>query len=164
MTVFAARKVAVLGLVLIGVLAVGVLPVMAQASSGSVVGSVKDQQNSVIPGATVSLVSATRGTSTDTTTNANGDFTFTNVAGDTYNIKVTMDGFKTLERPNVPVSAGDRVAVGTLTIELGVLSETVLVSGEAPMIQARSGERSFTATTEAVQNLPVVRARRSFCF
>src|SRR4029077_4953141 len=85
---------------------------------------------------------------------------FTNVAGDTYTIRVKMDGFKTLERHDVPVSAGDRVAVGTLTIELGVLSETVIVPGEAPMIQARSGERSFTATTEAVQNLPV--ANRNF--
>ena len=66
-----------------------------------------------------------------------------------------MDGFKTLERRDVPVSAGDRVALGTLTIELGALSETVTVSGEAPLIQARSGERSLRATTEAIENLPV---------
>ena len=60
-----------------------------------------------------------------------------------------MDGFKTLERRDVPVSAGDRVALGTMTIELGALSETVMVSGEAPLIQARSGERSFTATNRS---------------
>ena len=149
-----------MGLVLIGLLAVGVLPVLAQAASGSVAGSVKDQQNSVIPGATVSLVSATKGTSTETTTNAQGDFTFTNVAGDTYAIKVTMDGFKTLERPNVPVSPGDHVVVPGLVIEVGALNETVTVTGDAPMIQASTGDRSFVVTTEAVQNLPV--ANRNF--
>ena len=161
MTEFAAvRKVSIVGLILIGVLCVRVVPAAAQASSGSVAGSVKDQQNSVIPGATVSLISATRGTSTETTTNSNGDFSFTNVAGDTYTIKVTMDGFKTLERPNVPVSPGDRVVVPGLVIEVGALNETVTVTGDAPMIQAQSGERSFVVTTEAVQNLPV--ANRNF--
>ena len=143
-----------------GVFMLSSIPAGAQVATGDIAGTVKDGQGGVIPGATVTLVSQSRATSRDTTTNADGAFIFTNVAGDTYSIKVTMDGFKTLERPNVPVSAGDRVSVGTLTVELGVLSETVLVSGDAPMIQARSGERSFVATTEAVQNLPV--ANRNF--
>ena len=47
-----------------------------------------------------------------------------------------------------------------MTIELGALSETVTVTGEAPLIQAQSGERSSTVTTEAVQNLPI--ANRNF--
>ena len=130
-------------------------PAAAQVATGNVAGTVKDAQAGVIPGATVSLVSQTRGTTTDTTTNANGDFVFVNVAQDTYTVKVTMDGFKSLERHDVPVSPGDRVALGTLSIELGSLSETVMVSGEAPLIQSRSGERSYVATTEAIQNLPV---------
>ena len=133
----------------------GALPAAAQVETGSIAGTVKDPQAGVIPGATVTLISQTRGTSLDTTTNANGDFVFVNVAGDTYTVKVTMDGFKTLERHDVPVSPGDRVALGTLTVELGSLSETVMVSGEAPLIQARSGERSFTATGEQIDNLPV---------
>ena len=33
-----------------------------------------------------------------------------NVAPDTYTIQITMDGFKTLKRSGVPVSAGDRYA------------------------------------------------------
>ncbi len=40
------------------------------------------------------------------------------------------------------------------------MSETVTVTGEAPLIQAQSGERSSTVTTEAVQNLPI--ANRNF--
>jgi hypothetical protein len=135
-------------------------PAAAQVTSGSIVGSVRDQQGAVIPGATITMVSATRGTSTETTTNVNGDFSFTNVLGDTYTLRVTMDGFKTLERPNVPVSPGDRVVVPALVIEVGALNETITVTGDAPMIQAQSGERSFVVTTEAVQNLPV--ANRNF--
>src|SRR5687768_14612684 len=116
-------------------------PAVSQVTSGSVFGSVKDASGAVIPGATVVLISASRGTSVETSTNENGDFIFPNALGDTYTVRVTMDGFKTLERPNVPVSPGERVVVPTLVIELGTLNETITVTGDAPMIQAQSGER-----------------------
>ena len=58
------------------------------------------------------------------------------------------------------VGAANRVEVGTLTIEVGGMSETVEVKGESPTIQANSGERSFTIPTESVTNLPI--ANRSF--
>ena len=99
-------------------------------------------------------------TSIEGVTNETGDFVFPNVPGDTYIIRVTMDGFKRLERSGIAVSPGSRVTVPVLTIEVGALNETVLVTGEAPMIQSQSGERSFTITTEAVENLPV--ANRAF--
>ena len=47
------------------------------------------------------------------------------------------------------------MAVGGLVIEVGGASETVDVTAEAPLIQASSGERSFTVTTESVENLPL---------
>jgi hypothetical protein len=134
---------------------------LAQTTTGSIGGTVKDTQGGVIAGATVTLVSETRGTSpTPAITNETGDFVFVNVPADTYTVEITLDGFKGLRRLGVPVSAGDRVAVGTLTIEVGGASETVNVRGEAPVIQANSGERSFTIATESVENLPI--ANRSF--
>jgi hypothetical protein len=134
---------------------------LAQITTGSIGGTVKDTQGGVITGATVTLVSETRGTSpTPVVTNETGDFVFVNVPADTYTVEVTLDGFKSLRRLGVPVSAGDRVAIGTVTIEVGGASETVNVRGEAPVIQANSGERSFTISTDSVENLPI--ANRSF--
>ncbi len=127
----------------------------AQVTTGNVTGSVRDSQGGVVPGALVTLTSATRGTAMDAHTNANGDFLFPNVTADTYLIKVSLDGFKAVERGNVAVSPGDRVAVGTLTLEVGGTSETITVAGDTPIIQASSGERSFTVSTEAVENLPL---------
>jgi hypothetical protein len=132
-----------------------VVPAQGQVTSGQVFGSVRDSSGAVIPGATVTLISGARGTLTETTTNENGDFVFPNALGDTYTVRVTMDGFKTLERPNVPVSPGERVVIPALVVELGALNETITVTGEAPLIQASSGERSYTVTTEAVANLPI---------
>jgi hypothetical protein len=139
----------------------GALSAGAQITTGVVTGGVKDDQGAVIPGATVSLISETRGTRmADTQTNHNGDFVFPNVAGDTYTVQVTLEGFKTLRRAGVLVSPGDRVVVPTMTLSVGGLDETVNVRAEAPMIQAASGERAFTVTTESVESLPI--ANRNF--
>jgi Carboxypeptidase regulatory-like domain len=137
------------------------LPAEAQLTTGTVSGTVKDAQGGVIPGATVTLISEARGTmSQPAVTNAAGDFVFPNITADTYTIQVEMSSFKTLKRSGVSVSPGSRVSVGELMIELGGRNEVIDVKGEAPVIQAASGERSFTITTETVQNLPV--ANRSF--
>ena len=135
-------------------------PASAQITTGTISGSVRDPQGAVVPGATVTLVGAARGTTMEAQTNADGDFVLPNVTAGTYLIRVTMDGFKTLERPGVVVSPGDRVLVQTLTIEVGGLAETVTVQAETPVIQASSGERSFSIATEAVDNLPI--ANRGF--
>src|SRR5687767_4686042 len=127
---------------------------LAQTSS-TVAGTVKDTQGLNIPGATVTLVSETRGTTFEAVAGSTGDFVIPNVPADTYTIRVTMDGFKTTERKGVPVSLGERVSVGSIAIEVGTLAETVLVTGDAPMIQAQTGERSFTVSSESVENLPV---------
>jgi hypothetical protein len=133
----------------------------AQITTGSIAGSVRDAQGGVIPGATIVLVSETRGTrSAPVVTSETGDFVFVNVPADIYRVEVMMPGFKTLNRRGVAVSPGDRVATGALTVEVGGATETVDVTAEAPVIQASSGERSFTIATQAVANLPI--ASRSF--
>jgi len=137
------------------------VPASAQITTATVSGSVRDTTGGALPGAVVTLTSETRGTKlADTVTNTNGDFVFPNVTADTYVVQVTLDGFKTLKRSGIKVSPGDRMVMGTLTIEVGALAETVLVTAESPVVQLGSGERSFTVTTEAVQNLPI--SNRSF--
>ena len=74
------------------------LPATAQITTGTVVGTVKDAQGGVVPGATVVLISEARGTkSAPAVTNATGDYVFPNVTADTYTVEVTMDGFKTVQ-------------------------------------------------------------------
>jgi len=139
--------------VAVGTLAVS--PAAAQITTGTIGGSVRDAQGAIVPGATVTLVNPVRNTTTETQTNSAGDFVFPNVTAGTYTVRVTMDGFKTSERPNVVLSPGDRLLVPTLTIEVGTLTETVTVQAESPIIQASSGERSFAIAKEAVENLPI---------
>ena len=82
----------------------------AQITTGTVSGNVKDPQGGVIPGATVVLISETRGTkSAPAVTNETGDYVFPNVTPDTYTVEVTLEAFKTVKRAGIAVSGGDRV-------------------------------------------------------
>ena len=129
-------------------------PAAAQTSS-TVAGTVKDTQGGIIPGATVTLISETRGTTFEARRGARATSSSRTCPADTYTIRVTMDGFKTTERKGVAVSLATAWPSAPITIEVGTLAETVLVTGDAPMIQAQTGERSFTVTKETVENLPV---------
>ena len=65
----------------------------AQITTGAVTGRVVDAQGGVIPGATVILISETRGTkSAPVVTNATGDYVFPNVTPDRYTVEVTLEG------------------------------------------------------------------------
>jgi hypothetical protein len=136
------------------------IPAAAQ-TTGTITGTVKDPQGGVVPGATVTLTSDSRGTQlAEVVSDSNGDFSFINVPPDRYTVQVSMSGFKPTKQSGISVSPGDRNSVGTFTIEVGALTDQVTVRAEAPLVQARSGERSFTVPTSAVENLPI--ANRSF--
>src|SRR5262245_18584133 len=101
---------------LVAALVLGSMPASAQTTTGTVTGNVKDPTGAVIPGATVVLVSETRGTRTaPAVTNENGDYVFPNVTPDTYAVEVTLEGFKTVRRGGIAVSGADRVGIPTMT-------------------------------------------------
>src|SRR5215213_1747376 len=94
------QKIAAVGLMAMALGAM-VLPASAQVTSATITGTVKDAQGGTMPGALVTLLSETRGTSQTAVTTNEGDFTFSNIAGDTYTLRVTMDGFKASERKGI---------------------------------------------------------------
>jgi hypothetical protein len=141
-------------LVLVIVLGGGIAS--AQVTTGSIAGTVTDSQGGVLPGATLTLINTSQNTrSAPVAADAQGDFVFVNIAPGTYTLEVTMPSFRTLRREGLRVSPGQRVALGTLALDVGGATEVVDVKAESPLIQANSGERSFTVDTEAVTNLPI---------
>ena len=106
------RRMIVVGTGLMLALVLASSPALAQITTGTVSGTVKDAQGGVIPGATVVLISETRGTkSAPAVTNETGNYVFPNVTPDTYTVEVTLEAFKTVKRAGIAVSGGDRVGV-----------------------------------------------------
>src|SRR5215470_12728308 len=96
-----------LGTTLVGVLCLAGTS-HAQTTSASVSGSVKDSQGGVLPGATVTLKSHTQANVLTATTDSEGRFLFPIVRPDSYSLRISMAGFKTVERSNVVVNANDK--------------------------------------------------------
>ena len=129
----------------------------AQITTGTVAGTVKDAQGGVIPGATVVLVSETKGTkSAPVVTQRSRRLRVSRTSRRTPTpSKSRWKGSRRSRRTGVQVSGGDRVALGNQTIEVGGAAETVNVTAEAALVQSQSGERSFAVTTTQVANLPI---------
>ena len=64
-----------------------------------------------------------------------------------------MQGFKTLERTNLVVNANDKLSTGSLTLEIGGLTEEISVTSRVTALQTSSGERSFTLESETLKNI-----------
>lgn len=127
------RSIGVLGVCLLAAVA-GERPLAAQEQSGrgSIVGFVRDTQGGAIPGATVRLVSETRGTRTErVVSDAAGAYVFMRVAADTYNVEVAMPGFRTARRTGVVVSGGATPPVS---------APVVLSTGWAPVEAPRPSQ------------------------
>ena len=152
--VLARRVCALMGAAALGLaLFVGAAPAAAQTTSASVSGSVQDGQGGVLPGATVTLTSLTQGNVQTAVTDGEGRFVFPIVRPDTYSLRVSLPGFKTLERSNVVVNANDRLATGVLMLDVGEITEEIRVTSRVSEVQTTSGERSFTLESEALRNI-----------
>src|SRR6266702_1272753 len=124
----------------------------AQTTSASVSGLVQDSQGGVLPGVTVTMTSGTQGNVLTAVTDDGGRFVFPIVRPDTYTLQVTLAGFKTLQRTNLIVNANDKLSTGSLTLDIGGLTEEVIVASPTPL-QSVSGERSFTLSNATLENI-----------
>lgn len=119
-------------------LSAGVLsarPAMAQAiTTGTISGSVVDEQGGVLPGATVVALHTPTGTSYEMVSGGDGRFTLLNVrVGGPYTMTVKMSGFKDAVQTGVVVALGEDRSVG-FKLKLASISETVQVTAEVQMI------------------------------
>ena len=98
------------------------------ASQTGLVGTVRDSGGAVIPGATVTAVNVGTRDTYEVTTNGEGLYTIPNVALGRYEISVALQGFKTYQATGVEV-AGNQVVRRDAVLEVGALTETVVVEG-----------------------------------
>jgi hypothetical protein len=121
-----------LALALISVWAV--VSVQAQSgSAGTVHGTVTDPSGAVIPGATVRLANSVSGFSRTATSDATGNFSFSNVPFNPYKIDVSATGFAKLSQ-----SVLIRSSVGTnlnLVLQVEGASQTVTVDSGGDLIE-----------------------------
>ena len=135
-------------------LVVGTAPrTSAQGLTGQISGSVVDSGGGVLPGVTVTITNAGTATTRDTVTGSDGGFLFPDLLAGTYDVKVELRGFKTYEQKGIVLSATERVALRAIALAVGALEETVLVTGESPLVQTATGARSAVIDRQQMDDI-----------
>jgi hypothetical protein len=137
----------------------GALLVVAAASSvfgqgfqGGLRGSIKDA-GGVIPGVEVTLTNEQTNIKRSSVTNERGEFVFANVDPGNYAVKATLQGYKTIDRGAIRIGTQQFLTLD-LTMEVGAITESVTVTGQAPLIDTSNASTGTTLDSAALQTLP----------
>jgi len=125
-----------------------------EANQGSITGFVYDQSQAVVPTAEVTVTSQSTGQSRSAMVNAEGVYTVIALQPGLYDVKATATGFKSVERKGIVINVGAGVRVN-FNLEVGAVSETVTVVGEAPVLKTETGEVSTIVTGTQVTEVPI---------
>jgi hypothetical protein len=137
------------------VLVIGGGYALAQAITGGIFGSVADSTGGVIPQAEIKLLSITTGAQRTVQTTHSGEFVIDGLEPGEYSISVKAAGFKTLERTGIRLSPSERLALGTLLLEVGAIDQQVTVTGQGATVQTASSEHAASISAIQTEELPV---------
>src|SRR5690242_9298419 len=109
----------------------------AQVSiTGKITGVVTDSSGAVVPNATVEVTSPALMAARSAHTQADGSYLVDLLPPGAYEVKVTANGFQTLERTGIGINAGFTATVNC-KLQVGELKQTVVVQGE-PVVDVQS--------------------------
>lgn len=125
----------------------------AQTLYGGLTGVVTDATGSVVPGATVSAENPATGLKRSATTDASGNYQFTDLPPGTYNITFTAANFGTSSSKAIPISANQTRRID-VSLTVGNVTESVDVNTAPPALQTERADVNYEISPTQVQELP----------
>ncbi len=149
------RHVSAIRILIVGLLMLVPSVAFAQAT---ITGVVKDASGGVLPGVTVEasspdLIEKVRSATTD----ADGRYRIDQLRGGTYSLTFSLPGFNSSRREGIALT-GTFVATINADLTVGALQETVVVTGESPLVDVQSVSRQTTLNNEVINSIPAVRS------
>src|SRR5664279_1361684 len=130
------------------------MPGWSQESRGTVLGRITDSSGLVVPDATVQISNIATGVTVKGSANGEGNFFFSFLIPGTYRIIAEKTGFKRFQRDGIEFHVNDRLEVN-IPLQLGVLSDTVTVTEEAPLLDTTSASVGRVVDSKEVRELPM---------
>jgi hypothetical protein len=138
-------------LVLLG--AVSTPPVFAQGT-GQIEGVVRDEQNLVLPGATVTLRNEDSGVTRSITSRTDGGYAFPALLPGRYMLRAELTGFATQEVRDIIITIGLELR-RDFTLKLQSVAESITVTAESPVTDTTKAEVSGVVTRQQIETLPI---------
>jgi len=129
-------------------------PLVAQAVTGTILGTVRDSSGGALPGATVTLLNQDTGFTRTVTSDSGGEFTAPLMPTGNYTVTGEISGFKKMSLSNVHLGVDQKVRAD-LKLDVGQLSESVTIEAETPLIQTNSSDLGATIANEQIEALPL---------
>ncbi len=133
-------------------------PALAQETTGTVAGVVKDTSGAVIPHAAVVLTNLDNNTVRTTTSNGLGSFTIASVpSGLQYKVTISSKGFASWESQPFPLRPGDQINFTDVSLKVGSNTEEVTVEQSASQAvkPLDTPERSDVITAKDLDTLAI---------
>src|SRR5579863_6469816 len=124
------------------------------AGSATIAGTVKDPAGAVVPGAAVLIRNTDTSSDRSVQTNEAGLFSATFLPPGPYEVIVSKAGFAKLARTDLTVQVGQTLTLA-LSLQVQSTTDTVTVSGEAPIVDPSKTDVSQVVSAGFVSNLPI---------
>src|SRR6266566_2494192 len=129
-------------------------PLRAQVDTGAILGTVTDASGAAVTGASVTLTNQGTNAALTTTTAVDGGYKFTPVRIGTYKIKVSLQGFQTVEKRDITVNVGADVVVD-FALKPGSVTETIEVASSVPVLATQDASVGQVIDSRNVNSLPL---------
>ena len=127
---------------------------IAQITTGTILGTVRDSTGGVVAAATVTIRNAQTGISRTVTTDSAGRYTVPQLGLGQYEVTTEASGFQTSVRSGIELTVG-RQAVVDFSLQVGAVAEKVTVTGEAPLVDTTSATVSSLVDEKTMRELPL---------
>src|SRR2546426_1938217 len=126
----------------------------AQITTATVQGDVLDEKGGSVPGATVEAKNLDTNFVRTETTNADGHFTFLNLAPGRYTLTISQKGFATVLQQNLNLTVGQVLTIPVM-LKVSAVAQQIVVT-DVPIVEVTKTESSSTLNELAVAATPVV--------
>jgi hypothetical protein len=140
-------------LILCGLIVLGLSAAALAQFRAGIQGTVTDNNGGVVPEATVTLLNIDTNQTQTTTASESGFYRFSGLAPGNYRVTTEKTGFKKKVLDNVVVNA-EQLQGLDITLDAGVISETVTVTADATPLQTEDANIRKSITTQEVLALP----------
>src|ERR1700761_1458139 len=130
------------------------LAAVGQVITGSLVGTVTDSAGATVSGATVTLTNDATAEARTASTDGDGNYQFLNLPPATYKVDIEATGFKHYTRDGVVVQVDQTFRVNA-NMEVGAVSQQVIVTSQAPIMQTETASLGQVVAGKAVTNIPL---------
>ncbi len=126
----------------------------ALAQTATVLGTISDPSGAVVPTATITVTNTNTGAKRVIPTNSTGSYVAADLPIGPYAVSAEAPGFKRYERTNLTLDANAIVRVDAI-LQVGQISESVTVAGEAVKVESDSSEVSNLISGAQVGELAI---------